>query len=501
MPDQKTSRTGLSKSLYLRGMQCHKSLYLLKHHKKLQDKKKDSQQAVFAAGTAVGKLAQDLFPGGEEISVEDLTIPERVKKTRELIDAGITTIYEASFEYDGLFVMVDILHKGENGWDLYEVKSSTSVKDVNLHDVSFQYYVLTNAGIDVHKAYLVHIDTSYIRNGDIEVDKLFTIVDLTDSALSLLTSVPLNIKSIRSALSGETPNIDIGPHCSDPYECDFHGYCWRHIPNDSIFSLRGRGINKFDFYKKGIIKFEDLPLGELNDVQLFQAEMHLKRGEQIEPEGLIDFLSSLWYPLCHFDFETFTSPVPLYDGTSPYQQIPFQYSLHIQHEKGGPVEHREFLAEPNEDPRENLINKMIAHIPIGACVLTYHMAFEKTRIQELIKAFPKYADRLNLILENVRDLIVPFRKRYAYRWQQKGSNSIKDVLPAFTDLSYKDLEISDGGMAMDAYHIMCKEKDHDKYAKLRKNLKLYCERDTEAMVKLHQCLEDIVAGKFISGHL
>ena len=144
------------------------------------------------------------------------------------------------------------------------------------------------------------------------------------------------------------------------------------------------------------------------------------------------------------------------------------------------------------DPREDLIIKMIEHIPVGACILTYYMSFEKSRIQELIDSFPGYANHLTQIHNNVRDLIVPFQKRYAYCWQQKGSNSIKNVLPAFTELSYKDLEISDGGMAMDAYHVMCTEKDTSKLATLRSNLLKYCKRDTEAMVLLLQFLEDNV---------
>ena len=175
----------------------------------------------------------------------------------------------------------------------------------------------------------------------------------------------------------------------------------------------------------------------------------------------------------------------------PYQAIPFQYSLHIQREEGGTVEHYEFLAEPNIDPRSDLIKAMLAQIPIDACVLAYNMAFEKTRINELIKDFPEYAEGLGSIHDRIRDLIVPFRKRYAYRWQQYGSNSIKNVLPAFIpELSYNDLEISHGGMAMDAYHLMCAETNTQKLESLRNNLLKYCERDTEAMVKLHQHLQE-----------
>ncbi len=484
----------LSKSQYLKGMQCHKALYLYKHHKEMRDDISAAQQAIFASGTDVGVIAQELFPGGVEVPYEGLSLSEQARMTKDEIAKGTKTIYEASFEYDGLFVKVDILHLGDQGWELYEVKSSTSVKDVNYDDIALQYYVLASAGFKPNKACLVHINHQYVRQGGVEVEKLFTINDLTADVVAMQKEVPSNISAMRSMIDGELPSIDIGPHCSDPYDCDFRGHCWQHIPENSVFDLRGRGIDKFACYNRGQIDFADLPLDELNNSQRFQVEMHLKQGEQVDPDGIKEFLDSLWYPLCHFDFETFMSPVPLHNGMRPYQQIPFQYSLHIQREEGGPVEHYEFLAEPNVDPRPALIKAILVQIPDDACVLTFNMAFEKTRLKELAEDFPEYAEGLNDIHDRVMDLIVPFRKRYAYRWQQRGSNSIKNVLPAFIlDMSYKDLEISDGGMAMDAYHLMCAEKDPVKLETLRGNLLKYCERDTEAMVKLLDKLNGFVA--------
>jgi hypothetical protein len=482
----------LSKSQYIRGMQCHKSLYLYKHHKELRDDISAAQQAIFSSGTNVGVLACDLFPGGIEVPFEGMSIPEQVAMTQREIVKGTKAIYEASFEHNGLFVKVDILHKGKKGWELYEVKSAGEVKEVNYDDVALQYYVLKGAGIDLHKACLVHVNTSYVRNGDIEVDKLFTINDLTDDVVAMQDDVPSNLAAMRGVLDGATPQVDIGNQCSKPYRCDFHGHCWQHIPKDSVFDLAGHGINKFDYNQRGLSTFEDLPLNELNASQRFQVEKHLQKGEHVDPKGLNDFLGTLWYPLCHFDFETFMSPVPLYDGTRPYRHVPFQYSLHIQREEGGPIEHYEYLAEPNVDPRPEMIKQMLHEIPEDACVLAYYMSFEKGRIEDLIEDFPEHTEGLSRINENVRDLIVPFKKRYAYRWEQYGSNSIKKVLPAFIpELSYQDLEISDGGMAMEAYHVMCAEQDAEKLTSLRKALLAYCGLDTEAMVMLHKKLGEL----------
>ena len=372
----------LSKSQYLRGLQCQKSLYLHKFHKELRDEISASQEAIFASGTQVGILAQDLFPGGTEVPYEGLSFDDQVEMTKSEISTGTKTIYEASFMHEGIFVKVDILHRGAKGWEIYEVKSSTAVKTVNFHDVALQYYVLAGRGIDISKACLVYINSQYVCNGDIEVEQLFSVSDLTEDVMSMQPEVVSNIITMRSALEKGEPQIDIGPHCSNPYDCDFRGHCWRHVPPNSIFDLRGRGIDKFDYYHRGLDSFENLPLDELNNSQRFQVEMHLTQGERIDPSGIREFLDSLWYPLCHFDFETFMSPVPLYDRMRPYQQIPFQYSLHIQRDPDGPIKHYEFLAQPHGDPRPELIRAMLKQIPDDGCVLTYNMAFEKTRIKE-----------------------------------------------------------------------------------------------------------------------
>lgn len=481
--------SGLSKGLYVRGLQCQKSLWLHKHNPELKDETTPGQQALFQGGSDVGDLACALFPGGLMVPFEGLSIPDQVAMTAQAIADGKEIIYEAAFDHDGIFIKVDILRKGKTGWEVYEVKASTGVKEVHKNDVALQLYVLNGAGLNVSKVSLVHINNSYVRQGAIEVEKLFSIADLTDVARERQDKVVANIDSLRTMLSEAQPEIGIGGHCSDPYDCDFHGHCWQDVPEDSVFDLAGRGIDKFRYYHDGMKTLADLPLEDLNRSQKMQTEMHLTQGEHIDTDGIKGFLDELWYPLVHLDFETFMSAIPLYDQTRPYQQVTFQYSIHIQREEGGPVDHFEYLAEPNIDPRPGLIAGMLKAIPEGACVLAYNMTFEKSRIKELADSFPIYADKLLKLNENMLDLIVPFRKRMAYRWTQRGSASIKKVLPAFVpELSYKDMVIADGGMAMEAYHIMCAEKDPQRLSDLRGHLLDYCRLDTEAMVKLHEYL-------------
>ncbi len=488
--------SGLSKSLILKGLQCQKALWLAKHPPDFELPPQPDLQAKFAAGNEVGLLAQQLFPGGIEVPYEGLSFPAQLARTKELIENGTDIIYEASFSFSAIFVKADILVRDgdhSDSWQIYEVKMGTGVKPVNLDDVAVQQYVLNGCGLSVSRSFLVHIDNSYTRQGAIEVDKLFHAEDISAKVAARQQSLPEIVREFRLTMAEKKePIIDIGPHCTDPYECDYIPYCWQHIPKDSVFDLRGTGIKKFDYYKNGLIRFADLPLDDLNLKQRQQVETTLNQQDFIDTQKVKEFAETLWYPLCHLDFESFNSPIPKFDGTRPYQQVPFQYSIHIQQEAGAEPQHFEYLAPPGVDPRRELIEQLLAVIPGNACVLTYNKAFEKGVLRNLAELFPDLAAAINLRLPNVRDLMLPFRRRDLYRWQMRGSYSIKEVLPALVpELSYAGLEIADGMAAMRAYHAMCELEDPVALAELRQAMLKYCELDTLAMVRILGALEHI----------
>jgi len=487
------SGAGLSKSSILKGIQCPKALYLTKSPPDFEIPPDPDLEAKFQTGKEVGSLAQQLFPGGTEVPYNGLSISEQIEKTRELIAAGNEVIYEAAFAYDSIFIKADILVRSGSSWEINEVKMSTSVKDVNFDDAAIQYYIVTNCGLSVSRVSIVHIDNTYVRQGEIDVQQLFTNEDLTDAVLARQETLPDLVVSLLETLQGDEPDIDIGPYCASPYECEFKEYCWQHIPEDSVFSLKGRGINKFDYYRQGMIKIEDLPLYKLNNAQRFQTEATIKRQDSVNSEGIKSFLESLWYPICHLDFETFDTPIPPFDGTRPYQKIPFQYSIHIQENEVGELIHYEYLVEPGNDPRRELTEKILAEITEQACILTYNQTFEKGVLKSLAETFPDLMDAINLRIENIRDLMVPFRKRDIYRWQMQGSYSIKEVLPVMVpELSYEGLRVADGMMAMRVYNEMCKTDDLDKVAELRQGLMEYCRLDTLAMVKILGELRELI---------
>ena len=399
----------LSKSLFLRGLQCPKSLHLYKTRPDLRDPVSQAQEAIFRAETDVGITAQGLFPGGKVILYDGLSLEGQKKLTQAEIAAGTPVLYEPAFEFDKVFVKVDILRKVGDEWDLYEVKGSTGIKEVYLNDIALQYYVLKNSGLPIRKAYLVYINNQYVKDGALDLDQLFLFEEVTQKAIEREGLVRDEIGRLRGTMAGSLPDIDIGEHCSDPYPCDFQGHCWAHIPEYSVLDLVKRGINPWDLYRQGFLRLKDVPKDLLSPVQLLQVEAYLDRKEFVNLDGIRDFLSTLWDPLYFLDFETFYIPIPIYDGTKPYQQVPYQYSLHsLQGEDSG-LGHTEFLAPPNIDPRRPLVEKLVADIPDNACVLAYNASFEKTILNQLVDWFPEYQVKLWKIIDNLRDLAIPFR--------------------------------------------------------------------------------------------
>lgn len=491
----------LSKSKFIQGLQCHKALYLQMNSPELADPVPESREAAFQAGFEVGELAQGLFPGGVLIPYTPDDYDGQVARTRQEMEKGTEVLYEAAFSHDGVFVKVDILRQGRAGWELYEVKSSTSVHPYHLPDIAVQYYVLKGAGVDVPSAYLVHINREYVRNGAIEPQKLFALEDMTGTVQEMEDFVRAEIGKMKTMLEGRMPAVDIGPYCTDPFDCNFYGYCWQHVPEDSVFTLRDRGVDKFSLYRNGIVRLQDIPLDILNSRQRQQAEFFLKKQESADTEALKGFLDTIRYPIYFLDFETVMTAIPLYDGTSPFQQVPYQYSLHYLERDDAQLGHYEFLAEPNVDPREDVAANLCSQIPDYACVLAFNAPFEIRVMRELAAAFQQYKQKLEKIIDNMTDLAIPFKQRHVYHWEMNGSFSQKVVLPLLVpELRYEGMEVADGMMAMDAYFAMCASKDAREIAKIRTDLLEYCGLDTMGMVRILERLRVVAEeGKGIKG--
>ena len=305
----------LSKSLYIRGLQCEKSLWLKKKKPEILQAPDDGAQAAFDTGTSVGELACELFSGGERIEYTG-DFGSQMAKTKELMERGTKVIYEATFCFDGILVMVDILRIGKDGLIINEVKSSTSVKDVYIDDASIQYYVISSLGYKVSAVNIIHIYNSYVRGEKLELDKFFHTEDVTEQVRKKQADIPQVLSKFDEILSKDVePDIDIGPRCSDPYNCDAWEYCWRKqrgIPEYSVFNIsRLRSDKKFELYKNGVVKFEDIKgLDKFNASQQIQIRSELSGEQIIDKEAIKEFINTLSYPLYHLDFETFQQAVP-----------------------------------------------------------------------------------------------------------------------------------------------------------------------------------------------
>lgn len=478
----------LSKSQFTRGLQCHKSLWLLKNRRELQEKPDASLQARFAAGTEVGILAQQLFPGGTALEYES-GISRNIQKTQELINYGTEIIYEATFRHDNVLAMVDILRKGENGWEIYEVKSSTETKDIFINDAAIQYFVVNGSGLDIARVFLVHLNNQYTRFGELDLQALFSVDDVTELTLGRQSGIPQQLDEMRRSLESGEPAIDIGPYCSDPYECDFKPYCWQHVPEYSIFNIANlRSNRKFDLYYGGILHLQDIPADfKLSDNMRIQVEAELTGKKFINNRKIREFLSQITEPVGFLDFETFMEAVPSFDLQRPYQQIPFQYSLHIH--ENNTLRHHEFIGDPGSDPRPAFIKKLLEDSGPCRTILVYNQPFEVTRLQELAQNFPEYAEGLESIIAKIVDLMAPFRNRDYYVREMAGSHSIKYVLPALVpELRYDDLAIADGEMAMLAYASLARMTAENEKEKTRRDLLAYCRLDTLGMVKIWERL-------------
>ncbi len=475
----------LTKSKYLYGIQCPMLLWISVNRKELIPVPDAATQYKFDQGHLVGELAKKLYPDGIDIPSDNFM--GNINRTKELLNQR-KPLFEAGVMVGNLFSRTDILNPvNEDEWDIIEVKSSTEIKDINLHDVSFQKLCWEESGLKIRKCFLAYINNKYVKNGEINPQELFIVDDITE---------PVGFKSldIRDKISGmmeiinlpDCPEAIIGACCSDPYDCPLMDTCWAELPEHNVFTLYYGGKKSCELYDRGIVEIADIPKTyKLNDKQQIQLSCVANDNVHIDKEGIKEFLGGLEYPLYLLDFETFSTVIPVYDGTRPYQNIPFQFSLHIQENPGGKLQHHEYLAEGKDDPRPGLLAALHNKIGDAGSIVAYNKSFEENVLKDLASAFPEYSEWINGILPGFVDLLVPFRSFNYYNPLQHGSASIKKVLPAITGSGYEGMAIAKGDDASLAFLDMAYGNlaDEEKL-QIRNNLLEYCGLDTEAMARI-----------------
>ena len=478
----------LSKSRFLAGLQCHLKIWYQCYNRELIPEVPPYQQAIFDAGHEVGELATQLFPGGILIDEPYFLHKQAVQSTLQAMqDPDVKSIYEAAFVHDGVRIRVDILERLDDGsWNLVEVKSSTSVKEVYYPDVAVQYYVLEGCGLKINRAGILHINNQYVYDGqNLDLESLFSFGDLTDETMSMQPEIPGQLEELKGMLSGGgAPEIQPSRHCHKPYDCEFWDHCTKDMPEFWVYDISGIGQEKLDeLADMGIQAIRDIPetfpLSQIQDrIRASVSNRQEFISDQLEAE-----LNDVEYPLHFLDFETIGVAIPRYAGTRPYQTIPFQWSDHILYEKGN-LDHREYLCNEDKDPREEFTQTMLDALGTKGSIVIY-TSYETGILNSLIEHFPQYADELQSVIDRFVDLYAIIKRHY-YHPKFYGSFSLKYVLPALVpEMSYENLSIQDGMQApLDYLRMIDAKTPKDEKAGIRDDLLTYCGQDTLAMVKI-----------------
>lgn len=477
--------TGLSKSRILAHRQCPKRLWLQINRPELQE---DSEGAIarMNAGTHAGEVARDLYPDGVLIDAEPLS--QALADTQAVIAQGDQPIFEATFQANNVLVRADLLLPDVNGYRLAEVKSSTSVKDYHCEDAAVQTWVCKNAGVEVTRTEIAHINNGFIYPGDGNYQGLFSHADISELIAELETIVPDWIAAAQDTLAGPEPVIEAGEQCDDPFPCPFWSYCCPEEPDEDGYPPEILPRSKALAAQLRAEGFDDLrqvPEERLNPAQQRIRRVSINQQAEINPQAG-EILKDLPYPRYYLDFETITFVVPIWVGTRPYQQIPFQWSCHIESAEGT-IHHHDFLADGKNDPRRAFAESLVEILGNVGAILVYNQTFEKSRVRELAADFPDLTPVLDALIGRIFDLL-PLTREHYYHPDMYGSWSIKAVLPTIApELAYDDLEVAHGMMAMDSIaEIMRPDTTDQRREHLRVELLKYCERDTWAMVRIAQ---------------
>ena len=464
----------LSKTNYIIWRDCHKNAWLKIHKPDIYFAHELSafEQQIIETGNEVDLLARDLFPTGE---------------------------YQKKFEVDGFLAITDILY----GNNLYEVKATNDIdKKTHLHDLTFQYNVLKLAGLEIASANLIHLNPEYIRDGELDINKLFEIEDMTETVREMAEEVSAEMQLAKDYLESESePN---GPcDClrkGRSGHCTTFSYSNPDIPEYGIHDLSRIGLSKrklTELVDSNIFKLEDIPEAlELTDIQKNQVWTYLHDRTIISLENIQEELDTLVFPLYFLDYETFPAAIPRFDNFSPYNQIPFQYSLHVLNSPENEPEHFDFLYTGEKDPSREFVASLQKHIgPVGS-VIVWHKDFECGRNKELGQRIPESRVFFEDLEKRIYDLEVIFKKQHYVHKDFKGSSSIKKILPVLVpDLKYDELVIREGGTAAEKWNKLTTDNPPlttEEKESIIENLKIYCKLDTYAMYAIWKELYRLV---------
>lgn len=489
----------LSKSDYTTYLKHPAWLWIKKHAKTILPPIDPATQAIFDTGHEFEQYAEALIPGGVTLGFSDydeyVSLPER---TTQALDEGIHTIFQGRFEHEQLTFICDVIQiVGNKEVDLIEIKSSTSAKPEHIVDLAFQMVVLEKCGYNVRNISVIHVNNQYVRNGEIDAKEITARSDVTEDVKAARDSTLTKIdEALETMALSECP--DVSPLYADSKSFGEWLQIYKHLKSPkpgSIFDLCQMDANTLkNLQTNNIAYIKDIPQDfVLKPKQRLQVEA-LRQGQPtIHVDKIKTYLDSFTYPLYFYDYETLGSLVPYFDGLKPYQQLPFQYSVHILDSPDAELRHEEFLHRDGANPAEPLSKSLMSHISDKGTVLAWNMSFEKRCNTLLGSLLPEYAEFYSKLNDRIVDLMVPFSQNWYVDADFCGSASIKKVLPVLMPmLSHKDLDISDGGSAQRLWmEAVLDGKRPDEKEKILSDLLDYCKLDTLAMVEIYRKLNEI----------
>lgn len=411
-----------------------------------------------------------------------------VEDTADRIKSGVTTLFEATFKANNLYVKVDILKKmpATDRWHLIEVKSTKRVKKEHLQDVSIQSKVVEASGIDVERVSILHLNGEYQHP---EKGELFLLSDVTEKGAEngmLFEQADELLQVLKRAAA---PDIPLGRYCLRPKKCPFFQHCWEGIKQPHIYDINNLHTKREkELRDQSIFFIDDIPADfPLTPRQRTQVNRIQTKAIEIDREGIKGKLDQLNFPLYFFDFETINPALPWIDDTSPFDHLPFQYSLHTL-QADGSLSHVDFLHTDRTDPHPELAASILEEIGPTGSIVVYHADFEKRVLRKLAERFPALADALNDRVDRIWDLEKIFLEDY-FHYKFRGKSSIKVILPILVPrLSYDGLAVQNGAMAQIVWLEMIDTRPGPEKEALITNLKTYCWQDTLAMVEIYRVL-------------
>ena len=489
----------LTKTDFMRYLQCPRSFWLLKHKPEVYPHKKfsDFLKKIVREGYEVERYAQMLFPGGVSLPP---TVTTALTKTREALSKKTKTLFQpAVLTDDGLFARADILTRNDDDtYILYEVKSSSSIKkkagEDHIKDACFQKITFERSGLRIRKVFIIHLNSDYVRGAEIDPYGLLKKVAVTDAVEKIYDETKIEINNALSLLQEKKIEED-GCPCfrkTRSNHCDAFAYFNGTPPDHPVWEINRLHQKKLCILlDRDIQKIEDIPEDvELNDQQCRQVRSVIEHRPQVDEKRIAEMLSTLTFPLHFFDYESAFSAVPKIIGTRPWQHTPFQYSLHILHTDGS-LTHKEHLSETLFGAEE-AVRSLCEMIGDVGSVISWHAVYEKTINKGMMEMYPQYREALQSINDRMFDLEDVFKEAYTDA-AFCGSTSIKKVLPILCPhLSYKDLAVQEGTQAMEQWFMMVEEMDAAKKARIRDDLLAYCKLDTFAMVEIYNVIKALV---------